>query len=97
MKAQAVNQHQSPALFDLMERQRPTGPKAASEDHYLMDHLHAKAIVCCVVITLGVIGINTGSPYLSLVPGTLVWFFGVNTSGYLIESLLHHDHLHNLF
>jgi hypothetical protein len=97
MKAQVVNQHQSPALFNLMESQRPVSPKAAAVDHYQLDHLLAKAIVCCAVISLGVIGINTGSPYVSLVPGTVVWFFGVNTSGYLIESLLHHDHLHNLF
>ena len=66
-------------------------------DHYQMDHLIAKAIVCGTVMIFGVIGLYTSSPYVSLIPGTVIWFFGVNSSAYLIESLLHHEHLHNLF
>ena len=67
------------------------------ENHYQMDHLIAKIIVCIAVMFFGFIGIHTSNPYLSLGPGTVIWFFGVNTSGYLIESLLHHKHLHNLY
>ena len=63
-------------------------------DHYRADHLIAKGIVCLVVIALGSIGIETGNPYVSLIPGTVVWFFGVNASGYLVETFAHHEHRH---
>ncbi len=68
-------------------------------DHedYRTDHLIAKAIVCLAVITFGTIGINTGNPYIGLIPGTVTWFFGVNASGYLLEFLLQHEHCHNKF
>ncbi len=68
-----------------------------ADNHYQKDHLIAKTIVCCAVMIFGFIGIYTSNPYVSLFPGTMIWFFGVNSSGYLIESLLHHEHLHNLF
>jgi hypothetical protein len=65
--------------------------------HYRTDHFIAKTIVCLAVITFGIISINTGNPYVGLIPGTVTWFFGVNTSGYLLETLLHHEHSHNKF
>ena len=64
--------------------------------HYYRDHLIAKALVCIAVIALGSLGIYTGNSYIGLIPGTLIWFFGVNGLGYLLEGLMHHPHCHNL-
>ena len=62
---------------------------------YKQDHFIAKAIVFFLYIAIGVVSIEMGSPYLSLVIGTPVWFFGINTIGYLVEHLFGHEHVHN--
>lgn len=63
---------------------------------YTADHRVAKLIVCISYIVLGAVSIETNNPYIALVLGTVVWFFGVNTVGYLIESLRGHPHQHQV-
>ena len=63
--------------------------------NYPADHIMAKAIICVINILLGITSIEIGNPYLPLVLGTSLWCFGINFTGYLIESLLHHPHCHN--
>lgn len=67
-----------------------------NQSNYNQAHFVAKSIVCSVVILLGVISLETGNPYFSLIGGTLTWFFGVNLVAYLIESLKGIDHAHNI-
>lgn len=62
---------------------------------YQWIHLIAKGVIYLIYVGLGVVSIETNNPYLSLVVGTTVWLFGVNTAGYLIESVIGHRHLHN--
>ncbi len=66
-------------------------------DHYQTDHIIAKALVCLAVIALGAISIEISNPYVALVPGTVIWFFGVNAAAYLFETLSHHEHRHSKF
>ena len=65
--------------------------------NYQSDHCIAKAVICILYITAGVISIETGNPYIALYIGTVVWFFGVNTTAYIIEAVLKHPHCHNKF
>ena len=62
---------------------------------YQTDHVTAKTIICVVYILVGIVSIETGNPYLALIGGTALWFFGINCTAYLIESLLGHPHGHN--
>ena len=64
--------------------------------HYATDHRLAKTLVCLTYILLGTISIETGNSYIALVAGTCIWFFGVNTVGYLIESVRGHGHSHHV-
>lgn len=63
--------------------------------NYTTDHCIAKAIICFTYILIGAASIETGNPYIALILGTLVWFFGVNAAGYLLETILKHPHCHN--
>ena len=63
--------------------------------NYTADHCTAKALVCITYIVVGAASIETGNPYIALVVGTIVWFFGVNATAYLLETLLRHPHCHN--
>ena len=65
-----------------------------SAGHYATDHRIAKVVVFLAYILLGAISIETGNPYIALVAGTCIWFFGINAVGYLIESLRGHHHTH---
>lgn len=65
--------------------------------NYQSDHCIAKAIICFAYILVGIASIETSNPYIALVLGTIIWFFGVNTTGYLIESVRQHPHCHNKF
>lgn len=58
-------------------------------------HRIAKAIICSVYMLLELVSIETDQPYLGLVLGTSLWFFGVNTTAYAIEALFGHPHHHN--
>ena len=71
---------------------RPDAP--ASHNAYAADHRMAKLVVCLAYILLGAVSIELGNPYIALVAGTGIWFFGINTVGYLIESLQGHHHTH---
>ena len=62
---------------------------------YRNDHVLAKGVVLVLYLTIGIISIEMGSPYLSLLVGTPVWFFGINSIGYLVEHLFGHEHVHN--
>jgi hypothetical protein len=62
---------------------------------YKQDHYLAKLITCVLVICIGTLSLEYDLPYLSLVLGTFLWFFGVNTIGYIIEAVRHHVHGHN--
>ena len=66
-----------------------------NSDCYKKDHLIAKTAVLVIYLVVGIVGIETGSPYLALVVGTPVWLFGVNTLAYFVESLLGHAHRHH--
>jgi len=65
--------------------------------NYEKDHLLAKFIIAAIV------GILITSAQLSAMPITLilnvlavyVWFFGVNPTAYLIETLKKHVHKHS--
>lgn len=71
---------------------RPDASK--SNNHYTTDHRIAKLVVCLAYILLGAVSIESGNPYIALVAGTCIWFFGINAVGYLIESLRGHRHTH---
>ena len=71
---------------------RPDAP--ASHNYYATDHRMAKLVVCLAYILLGAVSIELGNPYIALVAGTGIWFFGINAVGYLIESLRGHHHIH---
>ena len=58
-------------------------------------HLTAKGIVYIAYLTLGTISIENDTPYLSLLFGTQIWMFGVNSVAYLIESMIGQYHRHN--
>lgn len=64
--------------------------------NYDKDHLIAKAIVAVVVSILITAAQLADFPY-SLILNNIavfVWFFGVNPTGYLIESICKHAHKH---
>ncbi|HEB27070.1 MAG TPA: hypothetical protein ENI05_04760 [Porticoccus sp.] len=61
---------------------------------YEIDHRIAKVVVCAIYILLGTASIETGNAYIALMPGTVVWFFGVNTIVYMLDSILGHQHCH---
>lgn len=66
----------------------------SEECRYLTNHRLAKLVVCLGYILIGLISIKTGNPYIALVCGTFIWFFGVNTVAYAIEWLRGHQHQH---
>ena len=72
----------------------PRRNSPTSHDYYATDHRMAKLVVCLAYILLGAVSIELGNPYIALVAGTGIWFFGINAVGYLIESLRGHCHTH---
>ncbi len=72
----------------------PRPDASASHAYYATDHRMAKLVVCLAYIVLGALSIELSNPYIALVPGTAIWFFGINAVGYLIESLRGHHHTH---
>ena len=63
-------------------------------DHYTADHRIAKLVIFLAYILLGAISVEIGNPYIALVAGTCIWFFGINTVGHIVESVLGHRHTH---
>ena len=63
-------------------------------DHYAADHQIAKLVVFLAYTLLSVISIEIGNPYLALVAGTFIWFFGINAVGHIVETVLGHRHTH---
>jgi hypothetical protein len=70
------------------------GSAPQSSGHYATDHRLAKLVVFLTYILLGATSIETGNPYIALVAGTCIWFFGINAVGYVIESFMGHRHTH---
>ena len=66
-----------------------------TSNSYRNDHLCAKWVVFALYMMVSIVGIELGNPYLALTVGTPIWFFGVNTIGYLIEHLKGHQHCHH--
>jgi len=64
------------------------------EKTYLSDHRLAKLLVCILYIIIGTLSLETENPYIALVFGTFIWFFGINTAAYAIETLRGHCHQH---
>ncbi len=62
---------------------------------YRKNHLQAKGIVFVAYMIISILGIECGNPYLALMLGTPIWFFGVNAVAYLMECLRGHEHLHH--
>jgi hypothetical protein len=65
----------------------------AERKQYKIVHKSAKAIVC-ILITL-IIYLTGGSLYANMliIP---IWFFGVNFTAYILETLLGHRHCHEV-
>jgi len=65
----------------------------SNREQYERAHRTAKAIVCAMVIFLLIL-----SRYFDTVVfdgmAVIVWFFGVNPIGYLVETVLHYKHRH---
>jgi hypothetical protein len=65
--------------------------------HYAADHLLAKVMVYLAYLLVGAISIEAGNAYVALVFGTAIWLFGINTAAYVVESVRHHEHCHNVW
>jgi hypothetical protein len=66
---------------------------------YDKDHLIAKVIVATIVSILITLAQLSVLPYSLLlnVAAVYVWFFGVNFTGHVIETILKHKHKHKWF
>lgn len=64
---------------------------------YDKDHKIAKLVVATVVTVLITLAQLAALPYSLILNGlsVFIWFFGVNPVGYIIESILNHEHKHN--
>jgi len=62
------------------------------KEKYRRAHYIAKAIVCAIVILLLLMDIRI----LDMI-AVIVWFFGINPIGYVVENVLHFKHRHNKF
>lgn len=71
-----------------------------TDANYRFTHKLAKAITCIIINVLNIIvSVLTSLPLIVIVLISLqitVWFFGVNTIAYLIESVLNYDHTHEV-
>lgn len=65
---------------------------------YDKDHLLAKLIIAIIVSVLLTISQLIGLPWSLIlnVVAVFIWLFGVNPLGYLIETVRHHIHKHNI-
>lgn len=65
-------------------------------NNYDKDHKLAKLIVAIVVTCLITLAQFSELPYSLILNGVsvFVWFFGVNPTAYVIESILKHEHKH---
>lgn len=59
---------------------------------YALTHKLSKLIVCLIVLGLLFLDGNL-TVYSGII--VFVWFFGVNSVGYLLESMLHYRHKHD--
>ena len=65
-----------------------------TELDYKQDHKIAKTIVCFLVISLLLLSRHYNLVYLDII-AVVVWMFGVNAIGYLIETIRGHQHRHD--
>ncbi len=63
-------------------------------EEYKQDHKIAKFLVCFTVVLLMVLNKRFDVLYLD-VAAVIIWFFGVNTTAYVVEALRHHSHKHD--
>ena len=62
--------------------------KVNTPNHYQTEYLIAKVVICLIVIALGTLSIETGNFYISLIPGTIIWFFDVYSLAELTYRLI---------
>ena len=67
-----------------------------TKQEYDKVHHAAKVIVMAMVILLLILG-RTYDTVIMDILAVAIWFFGVNLVAYIIESVLHFNHKHNLF
>ena len=68
----------------------------SKSEQYRRDHLVAKVIICALYMLVGAVSIEVDSPYLTLLVGTPIWLFGINTTGYALESIARRAHQHRV-
>lgn len=65
----------------------------SAEDQYKLAHKTAKAVVCAIVIFLLLLARYYDTVFLDAT-AVVIWFFGVNPIGYVLETLLQFKHRH---
>ena len=63
---------------------------------YQRIHILAKLIVYVLYITISMVGIELGYEYLTMIIGTLIWFFGINVIAYILEMIFSLKHEHSM-
>lgn len=67
-----------------------------TQQQYRKSHRIAKSIVCALVILMLIL--SRSYDYIAFdVLAVIIWFFGVNPIGYLVETVLHFKHKHPKF
>ena len=66
---------------------------------YKSDHMIAKIVIAIIVSVLISVAQFTESKLITLIlniSGVFIWIFGINITGYLIETLRGHKHKHEI-